>query len=73
MSSKDYQGPLVFGKFKRTAGEEVPYPFIAKGVINLKNVEVSSGKPLGVGFEPEMFRDYYFNSVLQSHITAICP
>ena len=73
VSSKDYQGPLVFGKFKRTAGEEVPYPFIAKGVINLKNVEVSSGKPLGVGLEPEMFRDYYFNSVLQSHITAICP
>ena len=73
VSSKDYQGPLVFGKFKRTAGEEVPYPFIAKGVINLKNVEVSSGKPLGVGLEPEMFRDYYFNNVLQSHITAICP
>ncbi len=73
VSSKDYQGPLVFGKFKRTAGEEVPYPFIAKGVINLKNVEVSSGKPLGIGLEPEMFRDYYFNNVLQSHITAICP
>ncbi len=73
VSSKDYQGPLVFGKFKRTAGEEVPYPFIAKGVINLKNVEASSGKPLGVGLEPEIFRDYYFNSVLQSHITAICP
>jgi len=58
VSHKDYQGPLVFGKFKRNPGEEVPYPYIAKGVISLRNIEVSSGKPLGVSLDPEMSRDY---------------
>jgi len=58
VSAKDYQGPMIFGKFKRNAHEEVPYPFIAKGVISIKNVEVASGKPLEVSRKPDMFRDY---------------
>ena len=58
VSDKDYQGPLIFGKFKRDVDEEVPYPYIAKGVINIRNVEIVSGKPLGVSLEPEMSRDY---------------
>ena len=55
---KDYQGPMIFGRFKRNVDEDGLYPYIAKGVINIRNVEVSSGKPLGVSLEPEMFRDY---------------
>ncbi|MBO4671716.1 MAG: hypothetical protein J5640_07755 [Bacteroidales bacterium] len=58
VSDKDYQGPMIFGNFKRNAHEEGLYPYIAKGVINIRNVEAASGKPLGVSLEPEMFRDY---------------
>ena len=58
VSDKDYQGPMIFGKFKRNINEGVPYPFIAKGVINIRNVEIASGKTLAVNPEPEMFRDY---------------
>jgi len=58
VSDKGYQGPLIFGKFKCNVDEDVPYPYIAKGVINIKNVEIVSGKPLGVSLEPEMSRDY---------------
>ena len=55
---KDYQGPMVFGKFKRNAHEGCLYPIIAKGVINIRNVKVASGMPLELSREPEMFRDY---------------
>lgn len=58
VSDKDYQGPMIFGRFKRNVGEEGLYPYIAKGVINIRNVEVASGKSLGVSLEPELFRDY---------------
>ena len=58
VSEKDYPGPLIFGKFKRNVDEEGPYPPIAKGVIDIRNIEVASGKPLGVSLEPGMFRDY---------------
>lgn len=58
VTDKDYKGPMIFGKFKRNVDEEGLYPYIAKGVINIRNVEVSSGKPLGVSLEPDMFRDY---------------
>ena len=40
---------MILGKFKRNYG---------KGVINIRNVEVASGKPLEISLEPEMFRDY---------------
>jgi len=58
VTDKDYQGPMIFGRFKRNVDEEGLYPYIAKGVINISNVEVASGKPLGVSLEPEMFKDY---------------
>ena len=58
VTDKDYMGPIILGKFKRDAGEECLYPYIAKGVINIRNVEVASGKPLGISLEPEQFRDY---------------
>ncbi len=58
VSDKDYQGPMIFGKFKRNIDEEVLYPYVAKGVINIRDVEVASGKPLGVSLDPEMCRDY---------------
>ncbi|MBO4340331.1 MAG: hypothetical protein J5835_02740 [Bacteroidales bacterium] len=58
VTNKDYQGPLIFGKYKRNAYEECPYPYIAKGVINIRNVEVASGKPLGASLDSEMSRDY---------------
>ena len=58
VSNKKYQGPMIFGNFKRNVDEDGLYPYIAKGVINIRNVEVTSGKPLGVSLEPEMFRDY---------------
>ena len=58
VTNKDYQGPLIFGKFKRNVDEDGLYPIIAKGVINIRNVEVYSGKSLGVRLEPEMFRGY---------------
>lgn len=58
VSEKNYQGPLIFGKFKRDLDDTGLYPFITKGVINIRNVEVSSGKPLEISREPEMFKDY---------------
>lgn len=61
VSDKNYEGPLIFGKFKRDVDEEGLYPSVAKGVINLRNVEVASGKPLEVSLDPEMFRDYTFS------------
>lgn len=58
VTDKDYQGPLVFGKFKCDADGAGLYPCIAKGVVNISNVEVTSGRPLGVSRDPLMFRDY---------------
>ncbi len=63
VTDKDYQGPMIFGRFKRNVDEEGLYPYIAKGVINISNVEVASGKPLGISREPEMFRDYTINGL----------
>ena len=63
ISDKDYPGPMIFGKFKRNADEEVPYPSIAKGVINIRNVEVTSGKPLDVSGDPGMSQDYTINEL----------
>ena len=58
VSDKNYQGPMVFGKFKRNVDKDFLYPNIAKGVINVSNVEVASGKPLGISIDPELSRDY---------------
>lgn len=58
VSNPDYQGPVILGKFKSDTGEEVLYPFIAKGVISIRNVEISSGKPLEISLDPEITRDY---------------
>ena len=58
VSHQDYLGPMIFGKFKRNAGEEGLYPYTIKGVVNIKNVVVTSGKPLGVSREPGIFKNY---------------
>ena len=58
VSDKDYQGPMIFGRFKCNIDEEGLYPYIAKGSIDIRNVDVSSGKYLGVSLEPKLFRDY---------------
>ena len=49
---------MIFGSFKRNVDEEGLYPYIAKGILNIKNVSVTSGKPLGVSNNPRMFGDY---------------
>ena len=49
---------MIFGRFKRNVDEDGLYPYITKGIINIKNVKVASGKPLGVSLEPKMFNDY---------------
>ena len=61
VTDKDYQGPMIFGNFKRDADEEGLYPYIAKGVINIRNVSVASGKPLGVSVNPGIFKEYTIN------------
>ena len=58
VTDKNYKGPMIFGSFKRNVDEEGLYPYIAKGVVNIKNVKVTSGKPLGVSNNPGMFVDY---------------
>ena len=49
---------MIFGTFHRNVHEEGLYPYIAKGIVNINNVKVVSGKPLGVSRNPEMFKDY---------------
>lgn len=61
VTNKDYKGPMIFGRFKRNVDEDGLYPYITKGIINIKNVKVASGKPLGVSLEPKMFNDYTIN------------
>ena len=61
VDSKDYKGPMIFGTFGRNVDEKGLQPYIAKGVINIKNVTVASGKPLGVSLNPKMFKDYTIN------------
>ena len=61
VSDKDYQSPMIFSSFHRNVDEEGLLPYIAKGVVNLKNVTVTSGKPLGVSTNPELFKDYTVN------------
>ena len=70
VSDKDYSGPMVFGRFKRNADEAGLYPYIAKGVVNIRNVEVTSGKPLGVSREPELFRDYFRDTLIVQDFPA---
>ena len=61
---------MVFGRFKRNADEAGLYPYIAKGVVNIRNVEVTSGKPLGVSREPELFRDYFRDTLIVQDFPA---
>lgn len=55
---KDYVGPMVFGTFHRNVDEEGLHPYIAKGVVDLKDIQVVSGKSLGLSRNPDMFQDY---------------
>jgi hypothetical protein len=61
ITGEDYTGPMLFGSFKRDMHEEGLYPYIVKGVVNLKNVTVASGNPLGVSRNPGLFKDYTIN------------
>ena len=58
VTHESYTGPMIFGTFHRDVNEEGLYPYIAEGVVNIKNVKVVSGKPLGISRNPEMFKDY---------------
>ena len=58
VTNKDYQNPLIFGKFKFEVSKKGLYPMTAKGVISVKGIEIASGKSLEVSLEPKMFRDY---------------
>lgn len=58
VTHKGYVGPMIFGSFHRNVDEEGLYPYIAKGVVSLKNIQVLSGKPLGVSSNPKMFEGY---------------
>lgn len=59
VTHKDYVGPMIFSSFKRNVDDEGLYPYIAKGVVSLKNIQVVSGKPLGVSSNPKMFEGYH--------------
>lgn len=61
VTDKNYKGPNIFGTFNRNVKDKDLIPYIAKGVVNLKNVTVASGKPLGVSLNPDMFKDYTIN------------
>lgn len=63
VTNEDYKGPMLFGSFSRNVDEEGLYPYMTKGVINIKNVKATSGKPLGLSNNPKMFQDYTVNNI----------
>lgn len=62
VTNENYEGPMIFGSFRRNVDEEGLYPYIAKGIVNLSNVRTTSGKPVGLSRNPKMFKDYTINN-----------
>ena len=58
VTNKGYKGPMIFGSFSRNVDEEGLYPYITEGIISIKNIKATSGKPLGLSSNPKMFKDY---------------
>ena len=58
VTHKDYTGPAIFGTFHRNVDEEGLYPYIAKGVVDLNNVKVVSGRTLCLSRNPDLFKYY---------------
>lgn len=59
-ANPDYKGPAVFNSFSYKGGDNVVSPIVAKGEVILRNVSVTSGKPLQDSENPELFKDYTF-------------
>ena len=57
ITEKSYEGPSVFGDFRRdtTSPDLLPYP--PTGEVVIKNVRVLSGKQLKLSPTPELFKD----------------
>ena len=58
LADADYAGPMLFGTFKRDVTVPGLLPYKAEGQVVLKNVTVTSGKPLGVSKNEAMFANY---------------
>ena len=55
ITAKGYKGPSVLSSFGRKPGKEEPFPFGTDCKVVLKDVTVSSGKPLKAAPNPEAF------------------
>jgi hypothetical protein len=53
--TEKYTGPTVLTSFDREAGKEEPFPFGTTCEITLKDVSVTSGRPLILAPNPEAF------------------
>ena len=53
--TEKYTGPTVLHSFERKAEEEEPFPFGTTCKITLKDVSVTSGRPLKIAPNPEAF------------------
>ena len=58
LTDADYAGPMLFGTFGRDVTASGLLPYKAEGQVILKNVTVTSGKPLGVSKNEKMFANY---------------
>ena len=58
LADADYAGPMLFGTFGRDVTASGLLPYEAEGQVILKNVTVTSGKPLGVSKNEKMFANY---------------
>ncbi len=55
VTSPGYKGPSIFSSFNRKGGAKEPFPFGTDCKVVLKDVNVSSGKPISVAPNPDAF------------------
>ena len=58
VKNENYAGPMIFGTFGRDVSKPGLLPYKAEGQIFLNHVTVTSGKPLGLSENEEMFSQY---------------
>ncbi len=58
ITNEAYAGPNIFATFDRDVTRPGLLPFKAEGQVILKNVTVTSGKPLGISTNEELFAGY---------------
>lgn len=58
IKSEEYPGPFVFGSFGRNASAEGLLPYRAEGVVELRNVTVSSGRSIDLSPNLRLFAGY---------------